>query len=118
MAALSEKIKTYQDIVVALLQDHAQEHLNPDARELEDQVIADRENNHFQLMRIGWLHDDRIENLLMHFDIKPDGKIWVQANSTDERVAEELVHRGIPPTDIVLGLQPPSYRQYTEYAAA
>jgi len=47
MAALSEKIKTYQDIVVALLQDHAQEHLNPDARELEDQVIADRENNHF-----------------------------------------------------------------------
>ena len=116
MATLSEKIKTYQDILVALLHDHAREHLNPDASELEDLIIADRERNHFQLMRLGWLRDERIENLLLHFDIKPDCKIWIQANWTDERVAEELVHRGIPPSDIVLGLQPPSYRQYTEYA--
>jgi hypothetical protein len=47
-----------------------------------------------------------------------DGKIWLQQNLTDQNPAEDLVEMGIPREDIVLGLQPPYKRQYTEYGAA
>ncbi len=116
MATIKEKIKQYQELLIGLLQDYAREHTgNP---EMEDQVLADTNRNHFQLIRIGWDKDDRIESILLHFDIKPDGKIWIQSNWTETRVAEELLRRGVSKSDIVLGMQPPTYRQYTEYAAA
>ena len=53
----------------------------------------------------------------MHFDIK-NGKIWLQQNLTDLNPAEELVEMGIPREDIVLGLQAPYKRQYTDYGVA
>ncbi|MFN0174676.1 MAG: element excision factor XisI family protein [Saprospiraceae bacterium] len=116
MATIKEKIKNYQQLLIGLLQDYAREHSgNP---EMEDQILADTDRNHFQLIRLGWDKDDRIENILLHFDIKPDGKIWIQSNWTETRVAEELLRRGVSKSDIVLGMQPPTYRQYTEYAAA
>jgi hypothetical protein len=49
-------------------------------------------------------------------DIK-DGKIWVEQNTTELRVAQALVEQGIAKDSIVLGFQAPDMRQYTEYAA-
>ena len=46
------------------------------------------------------------------------GKIWIQQNMTEIRVAQELVNRGIAKTDIVLGFQAPEMREYTDYATA
>jgi hypothetical protein len=54
---------------------------------------------------------------IIHFDIK-DGKIWLQQNLTDQNPAEELVEMGVPREDIVLGLQPPYKRPYTDYGVA
>jgi XisI protein len=61
----------------------------------------------------------------MHLDIK-DGKIWLQQNLTvgvasqyeNRDPAEELVEMGVPKGDIVLGLQMPSKRLYTDYGVA
>jgi hypothetical protein len=53
----------------------------------------------------------------MHFDIK-NGKIWLQQNLTDQNPADELVEMGVPREDIVLNLQPPYKRQYTDYGVA
>jgi len=47
-------------------------------------------------------------------DIK-DGKIWLQQNTTDIDVGQELIEMGIPQEDIVLGLHPPYKRPYTGY---
>jgi XisI protein len=55
-------------------------------------------------------------SVVMHFDIK-DGKIWLQQNLTDRDPAEELVEMGVPKGDIILGLQMPSKRLYTDYGA-
>jgi len=55
--------------------------------------------------------------LVIHIDIK-DGKIWLQQNLTDQDPAVELVKMGVPREDIVLGLQPPYKRQYTDYGVA
>ena len=65
---------------------------------------------------VGWVDDDRILQILIHIDIKEDGKVWIQENVTELPVDEELLKRGVPASDIVLGMHPPSYRQFTEFA--
>ena len=66
---------------------------------------------------MGWDKDQYRFGVIFHFDIV-NGKIWLQQNRTDILIARELVQRGIPKDDIVLGLQPPEARSSTEYAAA
>ena len=68
-------------------------------------------------MRTGWRGQDYRFGVVFYFDIR-DGKIWVQENRTDILIAEELVERGVPKSDIVLGLQPPADRARTGYATA
>ena len=109
-----EKIKRYQQIIAALLREYA----TPNASGMEDQVLLDFENNHFQLVSVGWDEGKFVFMPLFHFDLKPDGKIWLMVNNTDVRIAEELVKKGVPRTDIVLGFQPQSVRSLTDYAYA
>jgi hypothetical protein len=52
---------------------------------------------------------------VLHLDIK-QGKIWIEQNMTEMRVAQELVDLGVAKKDIVLGFQAPEMRQYTDYA--
>ena len=82
-------------------------------------VVVDRERHHYQLMAMGWATPNRfVDTLLIHLHIKPDGKVWLLENSTELHVAEELVRRGIPKEQIVLGFHPPQYRALTGYAVA
>jgi XisI protein len=115
---MKKKIEKYQQIVVSLLEEYAL--LKPaNIQESENQVITDFKHNHFQLVRLGWDDDeDFIYHLVFHFDIKPDCKIWIQANWTDVDIAEELLRQGVDRNDIVIGFQPPSHRPYTGYAVA
>jgi len=50
-------------------------------------------------------------------DIK-DNKIWIQHNMTEADLGQELVAKGVPASDIVLGLHPPYKRPYTNYGVA
>ncbi len=85
--------------------------------EIENQIIFDTEHDHYQLVHIGWEQRKRIFNCSMHLDIK-DEKIWIQWNSTDVDIAQELVELGVSKEDIILGFQPSYLRQYTEYAVS
>jgi len=115
---MKNKIKKYQKILLDILEQEKTEYSGINYQELEDQVIADLARNHFQLIRVGWADNTRCLDIKLQFDIKPDGKIWIQENLTDTAIDDELLKRGVPPTDIVLGMQPPAYRQFTEYAVA
>lgn len=114
MEKLVEKIKRYESIIINLLKEEARTF--PLQPELNDLVITDKENGHFQLLRVGWVEDDRILQVLIHMDISGAGKIWIQENLTELAVDEELLKKGVLTSDIVLGLQPPTYRQFTEFA--
>ena len=114
MTTIDKKIKQYQRIILEILQSEARDFsLQP---EMQDQIIADTDRNHYQLLRIGWLEDDRILQILIHIDVKADGKVWIQENLMETAIDDELVKRGIPASDIVLGMTPPSYRRFTEFA--
>jgi len=112
---MDEKIKKYQHLLKDFLTEEADSKAIP---EIEFQVVADEQNNHFQLVETGWFDKRFIHSVIFHFQIKPDGKIWLLANNTDMLVAEELVKRGVPASDIVLGFHPPYIRQHTGFAVA
>lgn len=110
-----DKIVKYQEYIQTLLTRYASNDVSDN--EVEVQLVFDVKRDHYQWMNVGWQESNRIYRCVMHFDIK-DGKIWLQQNLTDQNPAEELVAMGVAREDIVLGLQPPYKRQYTEYGVA
>ncbi len=111
-----DKIEKYQNIIIEYLNRYAQ--IRPaNQPEVENYVIADREKNHFQLLRIGWHGAQYIFSVVLHFEIK-NGKVWFQRNSTEQDVVDVLMEKGIAREDIVLGFRPPYARPHTGFAVA
>ena len=111
------KTEQYESFILNILQEYAT--MKPvNLQDVDNQVIVDREKHHYQLVSMGWDKKLFSYSVVFHFDIKADGKIWIQANNTDADVAEALERQGVPKSDIVIGFQPPQYRQYTGYAVA
>ncbi|BAY23393.1 hypothetical protein NIES2100_31580 [Calothrix sp. NIES-2100] len=110
-----DKIAKYREYIQTLLTRYAHDDISDER--VETLLIFDTERDHYQWMNVGWQQFDRIYRSVIHFDIK-NGKIWLQQNLTDQNPAEELVNMGVPKDDIVLGLQPPYKRQYTDYGVA
>ena len=109
------KIQQYENLVLKVLQGHSY----PLKHGLEKIVVADREAHHYQLLTTGWIRSEEfIHHLLIHFHIKPNGKIWLLCNETDLQPAQELVYLGVPKEDIVLGFHSETMRPYTEYAVS
>lgn len=111
-----DKIEQYQNIIIDFLKEHAKptKGMHPD---IKIQVIADKENNHFQLLHIGWKGDLYQFFVAFHLSIIND-KIWLEWNRTEHEVVDYLQERGVPKHDIVLGLKPPFVRKHTGFAAA
>lgn len=112
---MDKKIKKYQQIIENYLEKEAQDRKIPD---IDCQVIADKDNNHYQLVETGWYQKRYIHSVIFHFHIKPNGKIWLLANNTDILVAEELLKLGVPASDIVIGFHPENVRPLTGFAVA
>lgn len=111
------KVKKYEEAILNFLNTYAKEMYSHDPSGVETFVITDKENHHYQLLRVGWNGSRHVFFCAFHFDIK-DGKVWIQVNNTEEMVGDELVGRGIPKSDIVLAFHPEDMRQYTGFAVA
>jgi len=110
-----DKLDQYRSHIQTLLERHSQPQTHD--TEVEDELFFDTVRDHYQLMRVGWNGLSRIYHTVLHFDIK-DGKIWLQQNTTDIDVGQELIEMGVPKEDIVLGLHPTYKRPYTGYGVA
>lgn len=108
-----DKVRKYRQIIRQTLTEHAHPYAYSD--DVETEVICDTEHDHYQLVYIGWEDQQRIFNLILHFDIK-DGKIWIQHNGAETAIAQVLAERGVPTSDIVLGFHSPFKRQFSGYA--
>jgi len=107
-------LTTYRDVIQTLLSDYAAAPVSNGA--IDCYTVFDTQQDHYQVMNVGWDGHRRVYGCVLHLDIK-DSKIWVEQNMTEMRVAQKLVERGVKKEDIVLGFQAPDMRQYTEYAA-
>ncbi len=110
-----DKLTTYRQIVQNLITEYASyKSQNPD---IEQELICDPNRDRYLLLNLGWENNHRVYNCFIHIEIRNE-KIWLQRNMTDVDLAEELVERGVPKTDIVLGFHSPFKRQFTEYAVS
>ena len=74
-------------------------------------------NNHYLLLETGWYKNQRLYGSIIHIDLINE-KLWIQHDSTEEGVANELVKLGISPQQIVLAFKTPERRKITDFAVA
>ena len=111
---MTHTTQNYEKIILGILSEIAV--TNP-TESVQDVLIVDKENYHYQILHTGWFNPDRfIYQVIIHFHIAETGKIWLLANNTDNPITEELVRRGIPSSEIVIGFQPPIFRSVSGYA--
>ena len=111
-----DKLDRYRTCIQALLEQYSQSKFHED-EEIENELFFDPVRDRYQLMRVGWKGLSRVYYTVLHFDIK-NGKVWLQQNTTDVDVGQELIDMGVPKEDIVLGLHPAYKRPYTGYGVA
>jgi len=110
-----DKLEQYRQLIQSLLTEYVATPISNGA--IESQTVFDTQQDHYQVMNVGWDGHRRVHGCVLHLDIK-DGKIWVQHNTTEMRVAHELTARGVPKEDIILGFQAPYVREYTGFGVA
>ena len=102
----------YRQHIQAIMNEHAE--LLWDKR-ITAETIFDLKSDRYQLVYVGWRGSKRVYGVVLHVDII-DGKIWVQQDGTEVRIANKLADRGMSKQNIVLGFEPPMMRQYTDFA--
>jgi hypothetical protein len=110
-----DTVEKYREIIQTLLTEYAKTPISNG--EIESQTVFDTQQDHYQVMDVGWDGYRRVHGCVLHLDIK-QGKIWVQHNATEIHIAHELAARGIPKQDIILGFQPPYAREHTGFGVA
>jgi uncharacterized circularly permuted ATP-grasp superfamily protein len=116
MDSVASTVEKHQQILTQYLQEWADTRNLALGNRLEYQMVADTVRHHYQLVRLGWSGQKFVHFVLLHFDIKPDGKIWIQQNNTEILVGKELTARGVLPTNIVVGFRPEYMREASGYA--
>lgn len=110
-----DKLSLYRESIKKLLTEYTSSEKYDD--NCEFQLIFDEKQDHYLWLELGWDDYKRIYYTVIHFDIK-DGKVWLQQNATDLNPAEDLIELGVTREDLILGLQPPYKRPYTNYGVA
>jgi hypothetical protein len=107
-----DTLESYRQIIQSVLTDYA---AIPIANgKIDCYTVFDTKQDHYMVMNVGWDCHRRVYGCVLHLDIK-EGKIWIEQNMTEMRVAQELVDRGVPKDDIILGFQATQMREYTGY---
>lgn len=107
-----------RQILLKVLEDYLDRRKNNPPTGVETQGIFDTKNDHYEIKKLGWRNERRIYFTVFHFDLMPDGKIWVQANASDYDIIGDIEAAGVPKSEIVLAFHAPSIRPYSGYAAA
>ena len=111
-----DKIKKYSTIAIDLLQE-LHHIVNDDDENTHEEIVLDKENHNYYLMYIGFKDKYKFVNEpIIHFKIKENGKIWILANDTDIDITEDLMKKGVERQDIVLGFHPKHLREHTGFA--
>jgi hypothetical protein len=96
-----DRTQQYREIILHLLNDYASVK-SPFWPDVENQIVSDVGEDHYQLLRLGWdEHGNFVYAVAFHLALK-DGKVLIYANNTDRNIAEELSAAGIAREDIVL----------------
>ena len=107
-----DKLSNYRQYIQQFLTEQSKGNLI--GGEIESETVFDLEKDRYLLIDLGWNEHRRIYNCVIHLEIRA-GKIWIQRNQTDQKIADVLLAKGVLAEDIVLGVQPPYLREYTGF---
>ena len=98
-----DKLSQYRSIIRTIISEIAE--MTPSDANSETQIVMDDERGHYVLFSIGW--QDMLREYLpfVHIDLKSDGKVWIQHDGTDLKIALWLAEKGVLKQDIVLAFQ-------------
>ncbi len=108
-----DKLTRYREAVRRLVEEYGGH--KPSHGEIESYPVIDPVRDHYLAVQAGWDRRRRVQGAFLHIDII-DGKVWIQFNGTDRRVADELAAAGVAKEDIVLADKPAEVRPLTGYA--
>ncbi|MBW4439808.1 MAG: XisI protein [Plectolyngbya sp. WJT66-NPBG17] len=112
---MDRTIEKYRQLIQTYLSDYVS---TPIANgEIESYTVFDTQQDHYQVMNLGWDGYRRVYGCVLHLGIR-DRKIWVQQNMTERQVAHDLMAMRVPREDIVLGFQAPTMRADTGFGVA
>ena len=115
MERVASKQEKYRRAVLDFLETEAK--VPAVVGKIERKVVADDQRGEYLLVNTGWRGTLHVNSIIYHLELKPDGKLWVHANWTDQLIDEDLAERGVDPADIVLGFVPDYYRELAEAGA-
>lgn len=84
---------------------------------VETLLVFDAERDHYLLVSLGWARARRVRRAILYVRLR-DGKFWIEEDWTENGLATDLLHAGVPREDIVLAFHPPERRASTEFAVA
>jgi len=112
-----DKLTTYRNLIQRLLTEYAALVNRQPTPGVETLCIFDEERDHYLLVTVGWAQNHRVRNTTLYVRLR-DGKFWIEEDWTEEGIAMDLLHAGVPKDDIVLAFQPPEMRPLIEFATA
>ena len=112
-----DKLKNYRAIIKMCIQAQA-DLMNSQPTPGQDvDCVFDEERDHYLLLKYGWPRGKPSHYTKLHVRIR-NGKIWIEADLTEEGFATNLLAAGVPVEDIVLAFNAPEMRHPVEFAAA
>ena len=115
MDSLSSYHKIIESILTRYYQFATEQANFQNQSEVSDRLALDKNRGQYLWFRFGWDDKQFVQYIIMYLCIK-NGKVWVEQDSTDLCVVDDLLAAGIPSNDIVLGFHHPSKRKLTEFA--
>lgn len=112
-----DKLSNYREAIKNILNTYKELINRQPNPEIDSVFIFDEHNDNYAWLRFGWTKNGRLDAITVFARLR-DGKFYIEEDWTEEGIANELVEAGVPKEDIVLAFQPPSMREYTEFAAA
>ncbi|MEG3438540.1 XisI protein [Pannus brasiliensis CCIBt3594] len=112
-----DKLTHYQNTIKKILTEYERISSQVPDPDVDEVLIFDDERSHYLWFNIGWKNGKRIKAISVYVRVKND-RIYIEEDWTEEGIATELLHLGIPTSDIVLAFQPPDARQFTEFSIA
>jgi hypothetical protein len=109
-----ETLPRYRSVITRVLSDLAE--ASP-RDPVETRLIADTTHAHYLVLDAGWQGIQRIHRIRAHLRIH-HGKIWMEVDTTDQQLVQQLLDAGIPKEAIVLAFYSPQKRRLTEFAVA
>ena len=112
-----DQLKRYREIVERILQAHSDLMNSQPTPGEEVDCVFDEKRDQYLLLKYGWPRGKPAHYTKLHVRLLK-GKIWIEADLTENGLANELVSAGVPKEDIVLAFNAPDMRYLTEFAAA